>query len=369
MFVGSWPFLTTAFFYFGLGQAAWEKDGAIWLLLFPFLGFGWISFPVAAFAFYRSFLLLRGRTEIVLDAKNLRVVRKAGPLRSTRRCKLSQLGGFRREDPAGERYGLTGGRSTLVAVMKNGRTFRLLRMVPDGMNEQLIGELSARIERLTGRADLTGTDRILAEDLDAEVVSEDPMAIGPRKGKPIGSNLAVEQRDKELTIQVPPFGFRGSGSSAVRVGFMAVFAIQFVLTVTLVPALIFGKVQGGPPAAGWVVYAVFTAISIGLAMLLVDMSTRKGSIRVAYGELSLSEHNLFRNHHAVWSLNSIEEVRVGVEEHKDSDGDVSWTHFVEVKPGHGKSRHWFDHREKEELEWIVTCIVDHLERIANKDGS
>jgi hypothetical protein len=319
--VGSWPFLTAAFFYFGLGQAAWEKEGAIWLLLFPFLGFGWISFPVAAFAFYRSFLALRGRTEIVLDAKNLRVVRKAGPLRSTRRCKLSQLGGFRREDPAGERYGLTGGRSTLVAVMKNGRTFRLLRMVPDGMNEQLIGELSARIERLTGRADLTGTDRILAEDLDAEVVSEDPMAIGPRKGKPIGSNLAVEQRDKELTIQVPPFGFRGSGSSAVRVGFMAVFAIQFGLTLTLVPALILGKVQG-QPLAGWVIYSVVTAISVGLVMYFVDTSTRKGSVRIAYGELSLSEHNLFRNHHAVWALNFIEEVRVGVEEHKDSDGEV-----------------------------------------------
>jgi hypothetical protein len=194
-------------------------------------------------------------------------------------------------------------------------------MVPDGMNEQLIGELSARIERLTGRADWTGADRILADDLDAEVVSEDPMAIGPRKGKPIGSNLAVEQRDKELTIHVPPLGFQKSESGPVRVFFIIWLVNHFLLTVTLVPALILGKVQG-QPLAGWVIYSVVTAISIGLVMYFVDTSMRKGSVRIAYGELSLSEHNLFRNHHAVWALNFIEEVRVGVEEHKDSDGEV-----------------------------------------------
>jgi hypothetical protein len=241
-------------------------------------------------------------------------------------------------------------------------------MVPDGINNQLIEELPGRIERLTGRADWSGADRILAEDLDAEVVSEDPMAIGPRKGKPIGSNLAVEQRDNELAIHVPPLGFQKSESFPVRVTVMVLLAVNLFLTVTLVPALIAGKVQG-QPAAGWVIYFVFTAISIGLVMYFVDKSTRKGSVRICYGELSLSEHNLFRNHHAVWALDSIEEVRVGVEERKDSDGDVTVWHFVEVKPGPDKPRHWFGHRDKAELEWIVTCIVDHLDRIANKDGS
>ena len=84
--------------------------------------------------------------------------------------------------------------------------------------------------------------------------------------------------------------------------------------------------------------------------------------------MSFSEQNLFRNHHAVWALDSIEQVRVGVEERKDSDGDVTVWHFVEVKPGPDKPRHWFGHRDKPELEWIVTCIVDHLDRNANKDG-
>ncbi|MCL4203014.1 MAG: hypothetical protein KJ000_10975 [Pirellulaceae bacterium] len=206
-----------------------------WFVLSPLLFLGIFLFPIAAFVFYRSILLLRGRTEIVLDAENLRVIRKAGQLWSTRGCKLSQLGGFRREDPAGERYGLAGGLSNLVAVKKNGRTFRLLRMVPDGINKQLIGELSARIERLTGRADLTGADRILAEDLDAEVILDDSLAIGPRQGKPIGSNLAIEQRDNELTIHMHPLGFQKSESFRVLVTVMVLLAVHFFLTVTLVP--------------------------------------------------------------------------------------------------------------------------------------
>jgi hypothetical protein len=177
MFVGSWPFLISAFFYFGMPDAAREDDKPIWLTLLPFLSFGVISFPIAAFAVYKSVLLLRGRTEIVIDSKNLQVIRRAGPIRSTRRCKLSQLGGFRMEDPAGERYRHPGGLSNLVAVNKNGRTIRLLRMVPDGINNQLIEELADKIKRLTEQADLTGAAGILAEDLDAEVISDDPVAI------------------------------------------------------------------------------------------------------------------------------------------------------------------------------------------------
>jgi hypothetical protein len=368
MLVGSWPFVLSAFFYFGMRDAAREHDQSIWLTLLPFLFFGVFCFPIAAFFLYRSFLLLRGRTEIVLDSKKLRVITKAGPLRSTRGCKLSQLGGFRMEDPAGERYGLASGLSSLVAVKKNGRTIRLLRMVPDEINKQLIEELSGRIERLTGRADLTGADRILAEYLDAEVISDDPLAIGRRQGKPIGSNLAIEQRDNELAIHVHPLGFQKSESFPVRVTVMVLLAVNFFLTVTLVPALIAGKVQG-QPSAGWAIYSVATALSIGLVLIFVDRSTRKGSVRICYGELSFSEHNLFRIHHAVWALDTIEEVRVGVEERKDSEGDVTVWHFVEVKPSPDKPRHWFGHRDKPELEWIVTCIVDHLARIANSVGS
>ena len=85
-------------------------------------------------------------------------------------------------------------------------------------------------------------------------------------------------------------------------------------------------------------------------------------IGISYGEMSFSEHNLFRNHHAVWALDALEEVRVGVEERKDSEGVVTVWHFVVVKPGPDKPRLGFGHRDKPYLDWIVTCIVDHLDR-------
>ena len=60
--------------------------------------------PIIAYVLWKSLLILLGAKRIVIDDQSLRVVTQFGPLRSTVKCQLSELGGFRIEDPQGQRY-------------------------------------------------------------------------------------------------------------------------------------------------------------------------------------------------------------------------------------------------------------------------
>ena len=178
MFVGSLPFLLATFLYLVSSVAERQRDGFLWFLMAGILFWGVVFFPIALFFFRKSLLLLRGRTEIVLDSKRLRAITKAGPFRSTRRCKVEELGGFRIEDPEGAGYGLPGGHSNLVALRKDGREIHLLHV--NEIVGQLANELPEKIARLTRRVGPTSSERTPAEDLSTEVMALDPMATRAR---------------------------------------------------------------------------------------------------------------------------------------------------------------------------------------------
>lgn len=359
LFVGSWPFLISAFFFWASAAADRQQASFLWFVLGAFALFGAVAFPLAAFAWQQSILLLRGQKEIVLDATSLRIITRAGPIWSTRRCRLAQLGGFRVEDPTGDGFQVRGGYSSLVAVFQNGRTLPLLRMYPDEIVCQLAEQLPDKIEQITGRRGSSRASKVRADKLELEVVAPDPMAIRARSAKPIGSNLTVDESGEELLIQVPRLGYRKSTSPAARLWIGGFVTGQIFFTSLLVPALLAGKVQGSP-SAGWVIACVSTAISLGIVLNRLAAATRHGTIRVTGASLMFQESTLLGEHVAEWKLKSIEQVRVGVKTYKSDDG-VTWSHYLEVQPDFHDPRLWFDNRDKSELEWMATQIGERLE--------
>ena len=365
-FVASWPFLITGFFYFA------SSDAPSWSLLAPFAIFGFVSFPIAAFAFQRSLLLLLGRTEILVDASRIRVFKIAGPFWSTRRCSLSKLGGLRIEDPS---YRLPGGCSSLLAIRHDGRRVPVLRSYPTELVEGLAGELARKIERFAdhvkpergrGEKSLSESDESQGYRLQPEFSSPDPLTIQERRTTPIGSNLVSQRRGDDWVIRVPPLGIWKSTSGMGRWWMTGLLLMQLVIAFGLVPALIAGKVQGDP-GAGWLVAAVFTALSAAIFLASLYTATRKGAIHVGPTTLAVEESHLFGKHCAEWNWKSIQDVRVAVEEHRDEDG-VAWSHFFQIEPDSGEPRKWFGNRSKEELEWLATTVMDELNRRKGSKG-
>lgn len=363
LFVASGPFILSAFFLFSATEAERQSVEFAWTIVVFFAFWGLFAFPLALWMLGKGVLLLWGRTTILVDAQWLRVTTRAGPFWSTRRCRLARLHGFQIETPQGDGIGFPGGHSNLTAVHEDGRTIPLLRMREDGIIRELTEALPNKIGRLA-RGKHSGTGH--ASRLHVEVISLDPLASQERKNKPLGSGLFLDEQPDELVINVPRLGFRGSTSPLFRFWVIGFFVMQLVIMTSLVPALIAGKVQG-QPSAGWVIVCVFSAVFIGILANRFNAATRRGSVHIAGGYLRFRERDVWGKHFAGWTWESVENVRVGVKQYK-TDGGISWNHYVEVQPGPASRRQWFDNRSKPELEWIVTCIVDHMNRYREREA-
>ena len=323
---------------------------------------GVFLFPVVGFIYFKSLLVVFGRKRLKVDAHWIQVITQFGPLRSKRRCRLSRLGGFRIEDPNGQGYQLDVEYSSLLAVQQDGRQVHLLRGYANEVVAQLFEELPQKIELITGRSAAMGSEVVRANELQAELAAPDPFRIQNRRSKPIGSELSLQQEGQETVITIPPLGFRKSTPTVLRYWCAGFMFAELVLLTGLVPALLSGKVEG-QPAAGWLIVGVFTLIAIFIVFNRIHASIRRGSIRLGRDSLSFREHGIFGQHRAEWERDSIESVRVAVEEYSTTQS-VSYDHFVQVEPATGVAREWFCNREKIELEWIVTNILGHLDRDA-----
>ena len=346
-----------------------EETASMTILLFVG-GFFAVSFlPIIAFVLWKSLLILFGSKQIVIDERSLRVITRFGPIWSTVKCQLSKLGGFRIEDPQGQRYQINVEYSNLVAVQLDGRTVPLLRMFANQIVGQLVEELPHKIEQVTGEFASLGSRAIKADDLAAELSTLDPFRIQERSGKPIGSELSIEAEGQGQLIKIPALGLRKSTSRVsafVCLGFL--LCELFVLAV-LVPALLAGKV-GGQPAAGWFMVGVFTLVVVGMLLYRVDAAIQHGAVRIRRDSLSFREYGLFGKHHEEWKREEIEAVFVNVEEYRTREygtsESVTYDHFIRVEPASDSERQWFSHLGKDELEWMVTSIHQHLDLDANE---
>ena len=322
-------------------------------------GFFAVSFfPIIAFVLWKSLLILFGSKRLVIDEHSLRVITRFGPIWSTVKCRLSKLGGFRIEDPQGQRYQLAIEYSNLMAVQHDGRTVPLLRMFANEIVGQLVEELPQKIEQVTGEFASLGSRAIQAEDLTAELSAPDPFRIQERSEKPIGSGVSIEAEGRGQLIKIPALGLRKSTSRVSAFVCLGFLLCELFVLVLLVPALLAGKV-GGQPAAGWFMVAVFTLVVVGMLLYRVDAAIQHGTIRIRRDSLSFRENGLFGKHHEEWKCEEIEAVRVEVEEYRTSES-VSFDHFIRVEPASESERQWFSHLSKNELEWMVTSIQQHL---------
>ena len=83
--------------------------------------------------------------------------------------------------------------------------------------------------------------------------------------------------------------------------------------------------------------------------------------------MSFREQSLLSRHEVTWDRDAIDAVRVAVEEHV-GDESVTYEHFIEVIADTGRPRHWFSHRDKRELEWLVHKIQEALGLDASETG-
>ena len=327
-----------------------------------FLGFMCLfPLPVAIYILRWASLIAFGKITIRIDQKRLALITKFGPFWSTRKCKLNELGGFRIEfSQMLEANKHLAGRSSLVAVRKDGRSVHLLRAYPDQIVNQIADELPLKIEAITGLNPASG--RVDASSLGSEVQAVGPTEVLSRLDKPIGSNLVIEDSGYELIIRIPKQGFLKKASKAgklVMAGFM--LAEVFILGL-LVPALIAGKVEGDP-AAGWVIVVVFTLINICVVLYNLSEGVRRGTLKVSDSQLTLEENGLFSAKQKSWPAGVIESVNVKIERHErvGDDGGVSYTGHLEVRSSVDLEEvEWFDNLDKSELEWMVTSIKDRL---------
>lgn len=342
-----------------------EETPVMPILLVVGGAFSVLFLPIIAFIVWKSLLILYGSKQIVIDGRSLRVITRFGPIWSTVKCQLSKLGGFRIEDPQGQRYQINLEYSNLWAVQHGGRAVPLLRMFANEIVGQLVEELPHKIEQVTGESHNLGSQAIQADDLTAELSAADPFRIQDRNAKPIGSEISVEAEGQGLLIKIPARGFRKSTSRTsafVCLGFL--FCELFVLAV-LVPALLAGRVEG-QPAAGWFMVGIFTVVVIGMLLYRVNAAIQSGTIRIRRDLLSFREYGLFGKQYEEWEREAIQSVRVEVEEYRTSES-ISFDHFISVKPASDSERQWFSHLGKDELEWMAASIQKHLDLDAGEE--
>ena len=350
------PVLMSVFLRFAMPVQPPEFDR---FSLNPLVCFGTFCFPMAAFIFRKSVLQWRGQRELHINATQVISCMKSWPFKSRLKCRLADLDGFRIEDPKGIDVGFVTGRANLLFVRKNGRTVCLLRMAPRQVLDELLNGMLPRIERITAGTDLTGNDTIRAGEVDVEVAFPGSTAVHERTRQPIGSNVDIAEEAGEFVIHLPPVSLFSPQNRVMRLVFFGAVGCLLLMVFGLFPALMAGKVNGSP-LAGWFICTVFSLLSGGIVLGIVSEVTRRGAIRICDESLVFHERTVFRSHHESWFREDIESVEVGVEETRSEDG-VDITCFIEVQPGSNSATHWFETREKSELEWIATCLRGQLE--------
>ena len=329
------------------------------LIMSVFAGFlGLFLIPVGGFIFCKSLLVVCGRKRLELNAKQICVITQLGPIWSRRKCQLASLGGFRIEDLKGEKFNMAVGYSNLVAVQQDGREVHLLRAFANEIVGQLVEEIPGKIELVTRRMGGAISETILASEVQTELSAPDPFRIQQRTSKPIGSDLTIQENGLDRVLDIPPRGLLKSTPVPVRYVSCAVLCFILVAVGGLVATLLAGKVEG-QPAVGWLFAGLFTFIAVLIVLYRISAAIRRGSIRIGRNSMSFREQSLFSRHEVTWDRDAIDAVRVAVEEHV-GDESVTYEHFIEVIADTGRPRHWFSHRDKRELEWLVHKIQEAL---------
>lgn len=399
----AWPFLISAFFYWQMNSIDDQPQPFEWSHLLPLAFFGTFLFPLAGFLCFRGLLSLFGRSEIVITGRHLSVVRRWGLLRSRRRCRMSRLEGFRVErpgdamptaefSPAGV-FSFLGDSSSLVAKHSSGRSLYLARAFPSSLIDQLVETVPQRVQRIGMRAGVLNESQAGGSGMlqSLSVENSEPTGVPSFKAlsqqalkgassdaggsgsgswrtgendsrltgdslptKPFGSVLVLSERPDGLAIEIPKRGYRGATSPMGRLFLYAYTFMQILLSGTLLPALLAGKVQGSA-SAGWVIFGVFTLIWVVVMIGVLAAASWHGMITLDRRFLQFSETGIFGSNAYQWQCDAITSVTLGVESHQSDDG-VTWEYYPKVEPLDSENRCWFSRLTKPEIQWLVDTL-------------
>ena len=353
-FIGSWPFLIAAFFYWGMQATPDVDEQDLNFIRVAFVLFSLVCLIPSGYVIHRSLLLLFGKKRIRIDEKHLRLITQLGPLRHTRSALLDQLIGFRIESAEGMGPSMLQGSASLFAIRASGKRVMLLRAFPSDYLQKLVEHLEQQTRRITQQDFSRSPASTTAPSLRTETASLYPYSVELRETPPLGSNLSLRHQSDGVKIDLPNLGLKKTLEGGGGL-FMAIFIVgELFILFGLIPALLLGKVEG-QPIAGWIIAVVGTLINACLILGVLTAATRQGQILLQHDQLTLMDKNIWGTRINSWKATQIETIEVGVDE-PTSDGDTTWTYYLKVSPSMAQPQKWFSNRSKEELEWVVTTL-------------
>jgi hypothetical protein len=340
------------FFWWGMHRA--DPTFRLFSALMAVSFFGLFLFPVALLALLYSSYLWRGRTEIVCEPDQLRVVHRLGPAWWSSRLPLAHLNGFRvivdQEADFESALGI------LCADYTSKGTRILCSGYPLAFLQRLADELACRSQE-TSRQKLA----LVPTTHD----NPDPRQIGPRTDQPSDSNAVVRISNRCMTIDLP-----SPGAWRCIPRFLIFFCITWNLFVLaffgfFIPALFAGKVMwnDGPEKTsiwfGLLFSLPFFGVGAGMLAYWRYNAIRSASLALTDREMTFRERRLFGEMSCAWKLGDIRSVQAVCREHTSEDS-VSWSNSLQINSTDGlfECLSW---RKKSELEWLATTISQALQ--------
>lgn len=385
-----WTIYVIASSFFNLPAPARRGLGGF---AFFFCVFG-APFTWGGFApFWWGLVSFFGHREIEVNATHLLTVERCGPFWRSKRWKVENIGSFEIKPLATPKEGESpppidivsefnallvhprGGKQGMLAW---GYPIPLLVAVAQALSKQCnraaevkgfaeakseehdvvyvygagVGKAKiATAQSIDGDSDIDEDDEF---DDDWEEEESDPHA--PVVAPP-GTTIRLDRlADGELTITIPPAGvWKGSKGlfffGLLWCGVMVLFTSMIVLAWTNGPQ---GKKD--MPWFAPVIFGLFWLVGIGMLLGAINMGRRRAAIALVGGQLMAIQTGLFGSKKREWSLEDLQDIRVGPSGMEVNKQPINELQIVDNK----NSKFGFlSERDDEELRWLAWELRTH----------
>ncbi len=340
---GAWQFMHS----FGAGSGLFGIAVAAPFLIFSVV----FDLIVLSIAF--------GVTTIELDDQSLRVIDRLVFLRWTRRQLLDQIErldvhvGSARVNGQPVRSGSP--LADLAVLIAHVRTRKRRRMITFGYPRSLLEPIAHTISERCANATSFTPGASAPEVAVVSAATSSPGANDTDLLQPASSDATVMRGENQLTITLPPRGFKGAnramlGFSIMWNSFMALFTGGFVFSIN----------QGSATHAAsslfvWVLIAVFWAIGVSTALYAFSLARRVAIIDVMSDTLMINRAGLFKTDTKQWRTAEITDIHFAPSGMEVNDRPV-YNLQVHTHDLDGKTRMhgFFTSRNDDELRWIAS---------------
>lgn len=302
-------------------------------------------------------LLLCGRSTVEITRDTLRAVDSAGPFRSARKSKLSDIRGFEvsvpgnRETPSFlEFLNRIGGLEAKFDAAKPmpvaiGYPREFLMALGDELTS-LINERQA-VQAAPTLPKTVESTKQFSSDVKPPIDAADVFT------QPAGSHVRVEETRDSLTFTVPPAGvWRGSKGLFV----FALIWCSFIGVFTAVIAFASRK-AAGPLLAFGLFLSLFWAIGIGLLLGAINMGRRRAVLVATANDLRVAQQSVFGRKLWMWSRDELASICVGGSGMEVNNRPVL---NLQIHTVAGKKHGLFAGRDEAELQWMATMLRTRL---------